>query len=100
MISLCVLYPQPINRKAFDADYGGHLRLVREKTGMPFAVSKFLDGDQSSPPYYQMFTMTFSSMVEFESVLTPEVTDVLNADAERISTGGKPVVLVSSIVHE
>lgn len=97
MIQLCVLYPQPLDRGTFEADYAIHSQLIKEKIGKPFTVIKFLGGEQGDPAFYQIFMMSFSSMDEVESVLTPEVTDVLDADAFRISSGGEPVILLGRV---
>lgn len=97
MINLCVLYPQPVEREKFDLDYRSHSKLIKEKTGKPFVISKFLDDDQGLPPFYQMFTMSFESMEEFSSVVPQAVAEELNADAARISTGGEPVIVLGEV---
>ncbi|MEM8773965.1 MAG: EthD family reductase [Pseudomonadota bacterium] len=97
IINLYVLYPHPENTEVFDLEYKGHAQLIKERTGKPFIVSKILGNDQGSPGFYQMFTMSFSSMEELSSVLTPAIKEELDADAVRISTGGKPLILVSEV---
>lgn len=97
MINLYVLYPQPEDSDVFDLEYKDHAKLIKERTGKPFVVSKSIGNAQDAPAFYQVFTMSFSSMEELESVLTPAIRKELDADAFRISTGGQPLVMVSAV---
>lgn len=98
MVNLTVLYPQPKDDKQFVGDYGGHLDLLHQKMGIPkdakpYTVTRFLfNGEQ--PPYYQMFTMPFENKAALDAAMaSPEMQEVA-ADANRISTGGAPVILI------
>jgi uncharacterized protein (TIGR02118 family) len=101
MLKLIVLYPQPANVQQFEADYANHLALFHEKTGhpitvKPYTVTKFLPTPEGAQPFYQMFTMPFDSPEAFQSAMATAGMQEVSADANRISTGGLPTVLLGS----
>lgn len=101
MLQLIVLYPQPANVQQFEVDYAAHLALFHEKTGTsttvkPYTLTKFLPTPDGAQPYYQMFTMPFESPEAFQTAMSSAGMQEVAADANRISTGGLPTVLVGS----
>jgi uncharacterized protein (TIGR02118 family) len=101
MLQLIVLYPQPVNAQQFEADYANHLALLHEKMGLPttvkpYTVTKFLPTPECTQPFYQMFTMPFESPEAFQSAMATAGMQEVTADANRISTGGLPTVLIGS----
>ena len=100
-LKLIVLYPHPIDVKQFDMDYAVHLRFTDEKLGLtndikPYTVTKMLPTPMGLPHYYQMFTLLFNSEAEMETILTSPKMQEVGADANRISTGGAPLVMVGN----
>ena len=94
-----VLYPQPADVQQFEADYSKHLALLHEKTGIPatvkpYTVTKFLLSPQGTPPFYQMFTMPFDSPEALQAAMSSAGMQEVAADANRISTGGAPTILI------
>ena len=99
MMNLTVLYPQPKDVDQFESDYTDHLKLFHEKTGLPqdakpYTVTRFAHGPQGKPPYYLMFSMPFDSADALESAMSSSGMQDVAADANRISTGGAPTVLI------
>lgn len=101
-MNLIVLYPQPTDVEKFESDYTAHINLLHEKTGIPidvkpYTVTKFLSGAEGKPPFYQIFSMPFDSPEALNEVMTsPGMQDVA-ADANRISTGGAPTILIGKL---
>ncbi|MCX2745584.1 EthD family reductase [Mangrovivirga sp. M17] len=98
-MNLIVLYPQPTDVEKFESDYTDHLELLHEKTGIPneekpYTVTKFLPGPGGNPPYYKMFVMPFDSADALEQALASQGMQEVAADANRISTGGAPTILI------
>lgn len=99
MINLIVLYPWPKDDKQFEGDYGNHLYLLHDKMGIPrdakpYTITKFLRDTAEKPAYYQMFTLPFDSMEALNAAMTSPAMQEVAADANRISTGGAPVILI------
>ncbi len=74
MLHLMVLYPQPSDAGQFEKDYTAHVALLHKKTGiptgvMPYTVTKFLQGPNGIPPFYQRFSMPFVSREALEEAL-------------------------------
>ena len=108
MFKFQVLYPQPSDPAQFDLDYAQHLQLLDSLMGYPdeskpYTVTKF---DQevfgSTPPFYQLFTLSFESREALEATIGSKEMEEAGADAARISSGGAPVVLIgqdASVIH-
>ncbi len=101
MSKITVLYPQPTDSEQFDKDYAEHLKLLHEKTGIPssekpYSVTKFLPGPNGPAPYYQMFSLSFESIDALKQALRSEGMQAVSADANRISSGGAPTVLIGT----
>ncbi len=99
MTNLIVLYPQPTDEKKFEADYSRHVALLHEKTGIPkderpYSITSFLPGPGGNPPYYKMFMMPFESPAALNEAMSSPGMQEVAADANRISSGGAPVILV------
>jgi uncharacterized protein (TIGR02118 family) len=101
MLQLMVLYPQPANAQQFEADYTSHLLLLREKAGIPatakpYTVTKFLPAPGGGvPPFFQLFTMLFESPEALQATISSAGMQEVAADANRISTGGAPIILIA-----
>ena len=98
-MNLIVLYPQPENPDKFESDYSSHIKLLHEKMEIPldqkpYKLTKFYSGPGGKPPYYQMFTMPFKSAEELEEALSSPAMQEVAADANRISSGGAPTILM------
>jgi hypothetical protein len=98
-LTLMVLYPPPSNAEQFEQDYQAHLQLLHEKLGIPldqqpYQVLKMLDGPTGPATFYQQFSMPFHSAAELKKVLSSQAMQDVAADANRISSGGAPLVLI------
>ena len=101
-MNLIVLYPQPKDVEKFESEYSAHIKLLHEKTGIPndlkpYTVTKFLQGPEGKPPVYQMFTMPFDSLEALNEVMTSSGMQEVATDANRISTGGAPTILIGRL---
>ena len=101
MLQLIVLYPQPTDVQQFEAAYAKHVLLLHEKTGIPttvkpHTVTKFLPTPEGITPFFQMFTMPFESPEALQAAMSSEGMQEVAADANRISTGGAPTILIGS----
>ncbi|MDY2588186.1 EthD family reductase [Winogradskyella aquimaris] len=101
-MKLIVLYPQPKDVEKFESDYSAHIQLLHEKTGIPsnekpYTVTKFLQGPEGKPPFYQMFTMPFDSLEALNGAMASLGMQEVAADATRISTGGAPTILIGKL---
>jgi uncharacterized protein (TIGR02118 family) len=99
MVNLTVLYPWPKDDKQFLGDYNNHLYLLHEKMGIPqdvkpYTITRFKYHSGKYPAFYQMFTMPFESQKALDAALASPAMQEIAADANRISTGGAPVILV------
>lgn len=100
-VKLMVLYPQPSDPVQFDKDYQEHLALFHQKMNIPvdqkpYSVTKMLPDPDGLPAYYQMFSFVFASTEALQNTLASAEMQELAADANRISSGGAPVMLVGS----
>ena len=90
MINLIVLYPWPKDDKQFEGDYGNHLYLLHEKTGIPrdakpYTITKFRHDSAEKPAFYQMFSLPFESKAALDAALASPGMQEVAADANRIS---------------
>ena len=100
-VKLMVLYPQPTDSKQFEIDYHAHLNLFHQKMNIPtdqhpYTVTKMITTPAGPSPYYQMFSFSFPSAAALEQTLATAEMQEIAADANRISTGGAPVMLIGS----
>lgn len=101
MQQLIVLYPQPADVQQFEADYASHLALMHEKTGIPasekpYSITTFLPAPTGKAAFYLMFTMPFESPEALEATISSAGMQEVAADANRISTGGAPTILIGN----
>lgn len=101
MLKLLVLYPQPTDIQQFEADYIAHLNLLHEKAGIPtdqkpYTITKMLPTPEGPPPFYQLFTLPFPSQEALQAAMASPGMQEVGADANRISTGGAPVMLIGT----
>ncbi|WP_445383058.1 EthD family reductase [Robiginitalea sp. IMCC43444] len=100
-MKLIVLYPQPTDVEAFKKAYDAHIALLHDKTGIPpdqkpYTLTRFVPGPAGDPPYFQMFTMPFESAEALNETMTSAGMQEVAADANRISTGGAPLILIGN----
>ena len=101
MLQLIVLYPQPTDIEKFEQEYIVHTRLLHEKMGIPenikpYKVTKMLSSPTGSAPFYQQFSMPFNSIEELQAAMSSPGMQEVGADAQRISTGGLPVIMIGN----
>lgn len=101
MLQLIVLYPQPSDVDKFEKDYQDHLRLLHEKTGIPdnikpYKITKMLPTRTGVAAFYQQFSMPFNSLEELQAAMSSAGMQAVGADAQRISTGGLPVIMMGN----
>ncbi|MBC7888102.1 MAG: EthD family reductase [Ferruginibacter sp.] len=99
MLQLMVLYPQPADVQQFETEYVKHLAFLDEKTGIattvkPYTVTKFLPSPQGAAAFYQLFAMPFESPEALEAAMSSAGMQEVAADANRISSGGAPTILI------
>ncbi len=98
-VKLMVLYPQPTDIKQFEKDYSAHLILFHEKMNIPvghgdYEVIKMHETPIGPSPYFQMFSLTFPSKQALQQTMASEEMQEVAADANRISSGGLPIILI------
>lgn len=101
MLQLMVLYPQPTDVQQFETDYANHVALLHEKTGIPvdvkpYTITKFLPTPHGAAAFYHMFAMPFESPEALEATMSSPAMAEIAADANRISSGGAPVILIGN----
>ncbi len=102
-MNLIVLYPQPKDAEKFKADYAAHIKLFHEKTGIPldvkpYTITRFLPDSDGNASFYQMFTLPFDSQEALNEAMSSSEMQEVAADANRISTGGVPTILIGESV--
>jgi uncharacterized protein (TIGR02118 family) len=100
-VKLMVLYPYPTDVAQFDADYRDHLGLFHEKADIPldarpYTVTRFMPTPEGPPPFYQVFALPFPSVEALQQAMSSSEMLEVAADANRISSGGAPLVLIGS----
>jgi len=75
--------------------------LFHEKTGIPttvkpYSVTKFLPTPEGTPAYFQLFSMPFESPEALQAAMSSVGMQEVAADANRISSGGAPVILIGN----
>ena len=98
---LMVLYPQPKDPVQFEQDYQAHLNLFHQRMNIPdderpYTVTKMVSTPQAPSAYYQMFSFTFPTAEALKQTLASDEMAEIAVDANRISSGGAPVVLIGS----
>jgi uncharacterized protein (TIGR02118 family) len=103
-VKLLVLYPFPTDVEQFEKDYHEHLSLFHQTMRIPtdarpYSITKIHSEPENQAPYYQIFSMPFSSPEALQRALGSPEMKVIADDAARISTGGAPTILVGSDVN-
>jgi uncharacterized protein (TIGR02118 family) len=101
MLQLLVLYPQPTDVEKFEKDYKEHISLLHEKMGIPdnvkpYKIINFLSTPTGPAAFYQQFSMPFNSMEDLQAAMSSPAMQAIGADAQRISTGGLPVIMIGN----
>jgi hypothetical protein len=73
-----------------------------KKTGLPtnakpYTVTKFLPTPEGNPAFYQLFSMPFDSPETLQAAMSSAGMQEVAKDANRISTGGAPTILIGTI---
>ena len=96
---IVVIYPRPTDLDAFEKVYvEEHVPLALEKIKgvTKFAATKVLGTpDGSTPPFYRIAEIYFSSMESLQESAASAGTQEAVAHAFAISTGGPPIILVA-----
>jgi len=100
-VKLMVLYPMPTDIDQFETDYQAHLSLLHHEMQIPegerpYRVTKMLSSPQMPAKYYLQFSFRFPSHEDLKKTLGSPQMQRVAADADRISTGGSPVVLIGT----
>ena len=100
-VKLMVLYPQPTDTEQFEQDYQTHLNILHQKMELPpnsqaYSVTKMHPSPTGALPYYQIFSMTFANKDELQKTMSSAAMQEIAAHANKISTGGEPVILIGS----
>ena len=98
-VKLMVLYPIPTDVTKFEIEYRDHISLLHQKMNIPndvkpYTVTKFQTSPTNPAAFYQMFTMPFPSDEALQQTLGSKEMQAVAADANRISSGGAPVILI------
>ena len=96
-----ILDPQPTDAQQFESDYAKHIELFQKKMGIPanvkpYTTTEFLPTPGRLPHYCQMFSMWLESPEVLQAAMTSPSVQEVGADANRISTGGAPVILIGN----
>jgi uncharacterized protein (TIGR02118 family) len=100
-IKIIVLYPQPNDAPAFERAYHGeHMPLMRSLLKPAERTPTFKIVGRGSVPFYRMAEVHFSNMEELTAFASSEAGQGARRSSERMSTGGKPLVLICQPDHD
>ena len=92
---LIVLYPTPCDAGRFEDDYHGeHMPLMRSLIAPNSRLATFRVRGPGVAPYYRLAEVHFASLEELNAFARSEVGQGARRSSERVSSGGKPIVLV------
>ncbi len=98
-VKLMVMYPTPTDIDAFEKAYTQeHLPLVAQKMAghTKFVATRVLAAvGEAQSPFYRIAEFYYPSGAELEEALASEGTQETAAHAASISSGGRPIILVS-----
>lgn len=99
---IVVLYPQPTDVDEFERAYVGHGQMVFDKLSMVsnLVVSRPAPGRDTPAPYYLIAEVHFNNADDMKATLRSPGMREVGGDANRISTGGAPIVLICGDVQE
>jgi uncharacterized protein (TIGR02118 family) len=94
---LLVLYPQPLDPSAFETYYHAqHMPLMREHVipGVALPTYRILPVADETPAFYRCAEIPFASLEELQAFVRSERARTGSESAIRVSTGGRPVLLL------
>ena len=98
-VKFMVLYPRPTDIEAFEKVYqNDHVPMAVAKLGgkTKFVATKVLASPQGTPPFCPIAEIHFPSMGALETCAASAGEKETLAHAVSISTGGRPIFLVTS----
>jgi uncharacterized protein (TIGR02118 family) len=94
-VKVVVLYPQPTSEAAFEAAYHGqHMPLMHSLIEPASRVPTFRVRAPQGAPFYRQAEIHFPSLAELYAFANSEQAETARRSSERVSSGGKPIVLV------
>ena len=94
-IKLVVLYPTPIDPAAFERAYHAeHMPLMRRVITPPDRTPTFKVVGPQAAPFYRMAEVHFATLEDLSAFATSPEGRHARSSAQRLYTGGEPVVLV------
>jgi uncharacterized protein (TIGR02118 family) len=97
-IKIVAVYPQPTNVEEFEKAYtDDHVPMVGKVKGLKKFVATRVIGtpDGSTPPFYRIAELYFSSMDDLTDALTDPAGQETAAHAISISSGGTPLFMIA-----
>jgi uncharacterized protein (TIGR02118 family) len=97
VIKIVVLYPQPTDPEAFEQQYvKHHLPLMRQLLGpdVPLPTFKPDHSAERPAPFYRLAEIHFRDRAQLAEFVRSGKAAIGGESSERVSTGGKPTVLV------
>lgn len=93
MHKLTVLYPEPIDRAAFEEHYRSmHLPLCAKLPGVQEITFSLGIGEPGEVPYYGVFQATFADEATMGAALSSPEGRAVEADVPNYATGGAIVL--------
>jgi uncharacterized protein (TIGR02118 family) len=94
-IKAIVLYPPPDDPQLFERRYHGeHMPLMRSLIEPESRIPTFRIRGPQGAPFYRMAEVHFASLEELNAFARSEAGQDARRSSERVSSGGKPIVLV------
>jgi uncharacterized protein (TIGR02118 family) len=97
-VKMIVAYPQPKDANAFDAVYQNEhvpLAVAKLEGKTKIVATKVLGSPQGRPAFYCIAEVHFPSMEALQSCARSQGGQETLAHAEKISSGGPPVVMIA-----
>lgn len=97
-VKLVVMYPRPKDIDAFEKLYQSeHVPMAVEKLKgkSKFVATKVVGSPAGTPPYYRIAEVHFPSMEALQACAASPGGQETIAHAQKISSGGPPVVMVA-----
>jgi uncharacterized protein (TIGR02118 family) len=96
-VKLVVIYPRPVDEKAFETAYSvDHVPMVEKKLkGLTrLVLTKVTGSPQGKIAAYRIAEAYFSSMNDLQTSIESDAGKEVIAHAQTISSGGSPLVLI------
>jgi uncharacterized protein (TIGR02118 family) len=92
---IVVLYPKPAEPDAFERAYHGeHMPMMRRIVVPAARVPTYAVRGPAGAPFYRMAEIHFADSEQLGEFARSEQAQIARLSAARLSTGGKPLVLV------